>query len=274
MAIRMIVTDMDGTLLDAKNGISEANRAALKEAAAKGVHVAIATGRMHLSALPYAKEIGVTAPIVSCNGALVKTTAGEELFASPVAPDVVREILDCMKERGWYVQLYTDEGLFFCERDCRACAYEKSAGVEGKAVGWDGLHALGTRVFKLLSITDRAEETAARAAELSRMFKGKVRAVRSKEKYVDIMAEGVSKAASIERLAASLGISLQEVLALGDSDNDCEMLSAAGVGVAMATGTQAAREAADFLADNEASDGVARAVHAYVLEGKQRKHEG
>ena len=268
MAIRMIVTDMDGTLLDAKNGISEKNRAALKEAAAKDVHVAIATGRMHLSALPYAKEIGVTAPIVSCNGALVKTTAGEELFASPIAPDVVREILDCMKERGWYVQLYTDEGLFFCERDCRACAYEKLAGIEGKAVGWDGLHALGTRVFKLLSITDHTEETAARAAEISRMFKGKIKAVRSKEKYVDIMAEGVSKAASIERLAASLGISLQEVLALGDSDNDCEMLSAAGVGVAMATGTAAAREAADFLAENGAADGVARAVHAYVLEGK------
>ena len=268
MAIRMIVTDMDGTLLDAKNGISEKNRAALKEAAAKGVHVAIATGRMHLSALPYAKAIGVTAPIVSCNGALVKTTAGEELFASPIAPDVVREILDCMKERGWYVQLYTDEGLFFCERDRRACAYEKIAGIEGKAVGWDGLYALGTRVFKLLSISDHAEETAVRAAEISRMFEGKVRAVRSKEKYVDIMAEGVSKAASIERLAVSLGISLQEVLALGDSDNDCEMLSAAGIGVAMTTGTPAAREAADFLAENGAADGVARAVHAYVLEGK------
>ena len=264
MAIRMIVTDMDGTLLDAKNGISEKNRAALKEAAAKDVHVAIATGRMHLSALPYAKEIGVTAPIGSCNGAL----AGEELFASPIAPDVVREILDCMKEHGWYVQLYTDEGLFFCERDCRACAYEKLAGIEGKAVGWDGLHALGTRVFKLLSISDRAEETAVRAAEISRMFEGKVRAVRSKEKYVDIMAEGVSKAASIERLAKSFGINMSEVLALGDSDNDCEMLAAAGIGVAMATGTPAAREAADFLAENGAADGVARAVHAYVLEGK------
>ena len=107
-----------------------------------------------------------------------------------------------------------------------------------------------------------------RAAEISRMFEGKVRAVRSKEKYVDIMAEGVSKAASIERLAASLGINMSEVLALGDSDNDCEMLAAAGIGVAMATGTPAAREAADFLTENGAADGVARAVHAYVLEGK------
>ena len=268
MAIRMIATDLDGTLLNPENRISEENKAALREAAEKNICVAIATGRMHLSALPYAKEIGVTAPIVSCNGALVKTAAGEELFASPIAPDVVREIFDCMKERGWYVQLYTDEGLFFCERDRRACAYEKLAGIEGKAVGWDGLHALGTRVFKLLSISDRAEETAVRAAEISRMFEGKVRAVRSKEKYVDIMAEGVSKAASIERLAASLGIDMSEVLALGDSDNDCEMLAAAGIGVAMTTGTPAAREAADFLAENGAADGMARAVHAYVLEGK------
>ena len=94
MAIRMIVTDMDGTLLDAKNRVSEANRAALAEAAAEGVHVAIATGRMHASALPYAKEIGVTAPIISCNGALVKTTAGEELFSAPIAPDAVRAVLD------------------------------------------------------------------------------------------------------------------------------------------------------------------------------------
>ena len=271
MAIRMIVTDMDGTLLDVKNGISEANRAALKEATAMGVHVVIATGRMYLSALPYAKEIGVTAPIISCNGALVKTTAGKELFASPIAPNVVREILNCMKERGWYVQIYTDEGLFFCERDRRACAYEKSAGVEGKAVGWDGLYALRTRVFKLLSISDRAEETAARAAEISCMFEGRVRAVRSKEKYIDIMAEGVSKAASIERLAASLGISLREVLALGDSDNDCDMLSAAGSGIAMTTGTPAVRETADFLAENGAADGVARAVYTYVLEGKGKK---
>ena len=107
-----------------------------------------------------------------------------------------------------------------------------------------------------------------RSAEIALMFEGKVRAVRAKEKYVDIMAEGVSKAASIERLAASLGINMSEVLALGDSDNDCEMLSAAGIGVAMTTGTAAAQEAADFHAENGAADGVARAVHACVLEGK------
>ena len=211
MAIRMIVTDMDGTLLGAKNRVSEANRAALAEAAAEGVHVAIATGRMHASALPYAKEIGVTAPIISCNGALVKTTAGEELFSAPITPDAVRAVLDYMKGRGWYVQVYSDDRLLFVERDHRACAYEEAAGVKGEAVGWDGLYALAARVHKLLSISDRAEETAGRAAELSRLFAGKIEAVRSKEKYVDIMAVGVSKAASIERLAARYDISMQEV---------------------------------------------------------------
>lgn len=271
MAIRMIVTDMDGTLLDAKNRVSEANRAALAEAAAEGVHVAIATGRMHASALPCAKEIGVTAPIISCNGALVKTTAGEELFSAPIAPDAVCASLDYMKGRGWYVQVYSDDRLLFVERDHRACAYEEAAGVKGEAVGWDGLYALAARVHKLLSISDRAEETAGRAAELSRLFAGKIEAVRSKEKYVDIMAVGVSKAASIERLAARYDISMQEVLALGDSDNDSDMLREAGIGVAMTTGTRAAKTAADFLVENEAADGVARAVGIYVLAGKGKK---
>ena len=267
MAIRMIVTDMDGTLLDAKNRISEANRAAIKEAAEKGISLAIATGRMHRSALPYMETLGVAAPIISCNGALVKTAAGEEIFSSCIAPAAVREVLDCMRERGWYVQLYTGDRLLFVERDRRACAYEAASGIQGEIVGWDGLYAQISRVHKMLTITSCEEETDARAAELALMFKHGVNVVRSKEKYIDIMAAGVSKAASIERLAAKCGVEMKDVLALGDSDNDSEMLAAAGVGVAMSTGTAAAKQAADFLAANEAADGVARAVHAYALAG-------
>lgn len=267
MAIRMIVTDMDGTLLAPTNCISEENKATLREAAAHGIHVAIATGRMYRSALPYVEELGIGAPIVSCNGALVKTAAGEEIFSSCIAPEAVRAVLDCMKERGWYVQIYADDRLLFIERDRRSCAYEQGAGIQGEAVGWDGLYAQVSRVHKMLTITDDEEETEARAAELAEMFKGSVEAVRSKEKYIDIMATGVSKAASIKRLAVRYGIDLADVLALGDSDNDSEMLAAAGIGIAMTTGTKGAKEAADFLAENETSDGVARAVRAYALPG-------
>lgn len=271
MAVRMIVTDMDGTLLASTNRIPEANKAALEEAAARGIRVAIATGRMHRSALPHVERIAVAAPIISCNGALVKTAEGEEIFSSCIAPETVCAVLDCMKERGWYVQIYAGDQLLFVERDSRACAYEKASGIAGEAVGWDGLYAHSSRVHKMLTITSHESETAARAAELAEMFEGKATAVRSKEKYIDIMAPGVSKAASIERLAARYGIAMQEVLALGDSDNDSEMLAAAGIGVAMTTGTEAAKEAADFLAENEAADGVARAVRAYVLaeDGKE-----
>ena len=269
MAIRMIVTDMDGTLLSPTNCIPEANKAVLQEAAARGIRVAIATGRMHRSALPFAEELAVAVPIISCNGALVKTAAGEEMFSSCIAPEVVRAVLDFMKAHGWYVQLYTDDRLLFVEHDKRACSYEKGAGVQGEAVGWDGLYAKSARVHKLLSMTVGGEETDARAAELSERFRGQATAVRSKERYIDIMAPGVSKAASIERLAKSFGIEMAEVLALGDSDNDSEMLQAAGIGVAMTTGTKAAKRAADFLAENEAADGVARAVRAYAFGEKQ-----
>ena len=265
MAIRMIATDLDGTLLNPENRISEENKAALREAAEKNICVTIATGRMYCSALPYAKEIGVDAPIITYNGALVKTTAGEELSSSCIEPEDVRAVLDFMRRKGWYVQVYSDDRLYFVERDKCACSYEENAGIQGEAVGWDGLYAHVERVHKLLSITDVPEEMAGRLTELEKAFSGRISPVRSKPCYLDITAPGVSKAQSLRRLAESRGIAPEEVLALGDSDNDIAMLSSVGIGVAMTTGTKGACAAARFLVENEAADGVARAVRAHAF---------
>ncbi len=268
MAIRMIVTDMDGTLLDPLNRIPKENKMALQEAAARGIHVVIATGRMHRSALPLAKELAIEVPILSCNGALLKMATGEDIFSSCIDPKMVCAMLDCMKERGWYVQLYSGERLLFAEYDDRSAAYEKAAGIKGEVVGWDGLYKNSDKINKMLSITADEDETDDRTGELSKEFLGKLKVVRSKDIYIDIMASDVSKAAGIRRLAAMYSIAMKEVLALGDSDNDSEMLAAAGIGVAMTTGTKGAKEAADFLADNKTATGVANAVRSYALGGE------
>ena len=80
--IKLFVTDMDGTLLNREHRISPENRRAVREATAAGVTVTIATGRMHESALPYARELGVDVPIITYNGALIKSVTGREYFSS------------------------------------------------------------------------------------------------------------------------------------------------------------------------------------------------
>ena len=94
MAIKLFVTDLDGTLLDKEHHISEENKRAIREAVERGVVVTIATGRMYVSALPFAKELGVDVPIITYNGALIKSVSGEEYFNAYLPEDAVKDVLD------------------------------------------------------------------------------------------------------------------------------------------------------------------------------------
>ena len=82
VSAKLFVTDMDGTLLNSERKISAGNKAMIKKAVEAGVIFTIATGRMYASALPFAKDLGVEVPIITYNGAVIKTTAGKEIFTS------------------------------------------------------------------------------------------------------------------------------------------------------------------------------------------------
>ena len=94
---------------------------------------------MYESALPYARELGVDVPIITYNGALIRSAAGKEYFSSYLAEQDCRDILDFCTEMGWYVQLYSDGVLYFAEETPEAQAYEAAAGVRGRSVGRKGL---------------------------------------------------------------------------------------------------------------------------------------
>ena len=111
MAIKLFVTDMDGTLLNNSRKISEGNKARIRQAVADGMIFTIATGRMYCSALPYAKELGVDVPIITYNGALIKSVSGKIFYTSYLSADMIKEILDFCTENGMYVQSYSNDEL-------------------------------------------------------------------------------------------------------------------------------------------------------------------
>ena len=262
MAIRMIVSDLDGTMLGPDFQIPAVNRTAVRRAAAAGVTVVLATGRMYCSALPYALALGLDTPIISYNGALVKATGGKVLSASSLAPDTVARALDFVLTRGWYVQLYQDDTLYYAKATPPALAYENAAGITGHAVGESGLRARNERVSKLLLVMPEPALVAGAVEELNAAFPGELTAMRSAPTYIEVIRPGVSKAAAMLTLAQEHGIAPEEIMALGDSGNDISMLQAAGLGVAMAIAGEDVKRAADKV---EAS--VADAVNRYVLAG-------
>lgn len=265
MAVKLFVSDIDGTILVSGKKISAANLAAIKKMADAGIIVTIATGRMYSAALPIAQELGVDVPIITYNGALIKSAGGEILHAESIPAALVVELTNFFEKRGWYLQNYSGDSLFYPARNRYTELYETLQKISGREVGWDGMRSLTENVYKLLSISAGAEETAERMAAVRAEFGGRIETTKSHPQFVEISGVGVSKASAVKILAQKFGVDKSEVMAIGDSDNDLPMLKAAGISVAMGNGTDEVKRACTYVTANCEDDGFALAVEKYVL---------
>ena len=256
MAIRLIVMDLDGTLLTSEKTVSDYSKDVLRRAMAKGVAVTLATGRMLLSASYFGRIIGANAPIISCNGALVQALdATEPLFLRAFSPETVAELLTFARENGWYAQWYIGDDIY--AEDFRPEYFTAYRTVQGFAV-----HEVGEDFSPYVEgvaqvvVRDLAGGVGTIAASIRERFAGRVDPQQSKGYTLDLVPPGVSKAT---------GIRADEVMACGDSDNDLSMLRLAGTSVVTANGQEEAKALATYLAPGCDEDGVARAIEELVL---------
>lgn len=266
--IKLLVTDLDGTLLPTGTEISRENIEAAQKAVAAGVTVTIATGRMYRAALPVARNLGVDAPIITYNGALIRTVSGKTLYSSFLAPELIAEVVDFVEKQGWYLQSYSQDQLLYPEYCNHARDYEAAQLVQGEAVGWQGMKSRNEEVTKLLSVTDSPEETERRIAILNEHFGDRLSVVRSAARYAEIVNKGVSKASGIQKLAEVLGVEISETMAIGDAENDISMLKAVGLSVAMGNAVPAVKELCGHKTGNCEENGWAQAVYEHVLKGR------
>lgn len=263
--IKLFVTDIDGTLLPIGGKIPPANIEAVQKMIRAGVKVVIATGRMYRAALPIAAQLGVHVPIIAYNGALIKSSAGEILHTHCMDEAVVRKLIDFFEEHGRHVQSYSDDILYVPERNRYVDVYETAQKVSAVEVGWNGMREHAKDVTKLLSISDDGDELTDSMTAAKKIFGGQVEVTRSHPMFAEFMASGVTKAGAIKILADKFGIANEEILAIGDSENDLSMLTSVGVGVAMGNAVPAVKEACTRITDTCDRDGFAKAVYDYVL---------
>ena len=116
---RLVVCDMDGTLLNSAGMVSERTKKALKKLFEKNIHVAIATGRIYTSARIYAKYLGLIMPIIACNGGIVKDLANDRIiYDSPIRKEDCLKIFDICKKNNIYFHFYTQD-VFYTENEKR-----------------------------------------------------------------------------------------------------------------------------------------------------------
>lgn len=265
MAVKLFVSDIDGTLLASGKNISAKNIEAVKKMVDAGIIVTLGTGRMYRATLPIAQSLGVNVPLITYNGALIKSVDGEVFYENPLPPEIVPEITDFFEKNGWYVQNYSNDELFFPVYNEYAKFYENNQKVHGQVIGWDEMKKKTAHVCKMLGISSSLEETEKISAAVQKEFGDKILITRSTEIFNEIICPGISKAAAIKILADKLGIKISEVMAIGDSNNDLPMLKAAGKSVAMGNASDEIKSVCDYTTDICENDGFAAAVYKYVL---------
>jgi Cof subfamily protein (haloacid dehalogenase superfamily) len=268
MAIKLIALDMDDTLLDKTNRVSPRTREVIRQAVESGVTVTIATGRMYGSALPFALQLGLDVPLITYNGALIKCSlSGETLLHNPIDEATAKEVLRLFREKGWYIQSYLNDCLYVDTLNEKARYYEKLSGIKAVPVG-DQLYTMEGAPTKLLAMAEPGEIRMI-SETVKADFGDRLYAAVSKPNYLEMVNPAVNKGQALEFLAARLGLERSEVMAVGDSINDLDMLEYAGWGVAMGNAGDTVKAAANAVTCANDADGVAEAIITYVLNIKQ-----
>jgi hypothetical protein len=276
--IRLLALDIDGTLVSDDLVIGERTRAAVRAASARGVAVSLVTGRMVSSGMRFARELGLTAPIVGYQGALIReipapgsTRVGRLLVHSPLPAAVAREVVTWTRAHGLDPHVNHLERFILRADDPHADDYSAFMGARAELVP-DIIAAIRHPVTKVLAVGEPPLPSEVAAAARAH-FAGTADVTISHPRFLEFVAPGVSKGRAIRYLARRLGVPLAATMAIGDQWNDLEMLGEVGHGTAMPTAPLQVRAAARYVAPPVGEEGVAAMIEALVLADPRRARD-
>ena len=266
--IRLIITDLDDTLLDDQLQITERSRKAIARAIERGCLVAAASGRMYESIKPYALSLGLDTPVIACNGAeLVDVSDDARLSCVYLPAALARDLVDMGEALGAYMQVYYERRYYFAENCSYSERYEASSGVTGEAVGAPLSAFVRCDTPKLLLYEDDTQKVLQWQARFVADFPDVVNVTTSKPFYLEFTRPDANKGRAARELAAMLGIPLAQCAAFGDGENDLPMLTGVGYGVAMGNAKEAVRSRCKLVAPPNHADGVARTIESWLDAG-------
>jgi 5-amino-6-(5-phospho-D-ribitylamino)uracil phosphatase len=238
---KLIALDMDGTLLNEDEKISQGNRQAITEAQEKGVYVVLSTGRSILTCRDYAKSLNLSSYLVTVNGSEIWDGSGNLVERNLLLTEDIRMMWELAKTyQTWYWAISTDRT-------------------------WRGELPVDLDDRQWLKFGFDIEEDAVREIVLEKLGKGKFEISNSSPTNIEVNALGINKAKGLLHVCNKLGITMNEVLAIGDSLNDLVMIKEAGCGVAMGNAQDIIKKAADWVTGTNREDGVAQAIRHWVL---------
>ncbi|MFT8321657.1 MAG: Cof-type HAD-IIB family hydrolase [Bacillus sp. (in: firmicutes)] len=273
MTYKMIVLDMDDTLLQDDHTISDRTKKALMDAQELGVKVVLASGRPTFAMVQSARELELAkygSFILSFNGAkITNCKTNEELFSSTLSAETVHDLFEISKREKVWIHTYVGDSIITEENNPFTEIESKLTGLPITEVP-DFVESVQEPVVKVLMVKEE-EHLKAVESLLQVELQNKLSVMRSKPYFLEFTEKGVTKGTSLELLINKLGITRDEVIAIGDSYNDLAMIEFAGLGVAMGNAPEDIKRIADHTTDTNNNDGVAKVVEQFILSVKSSR---
>ncbi len=266
MPIRLLALDLDGTILVDLHTITPRTQAAIRAAVARGVHVAIATGRVYDVTHKFVELLGLNTPTICSQGAMIYNGhTGQVIHHVDMPIPLAEKLVDLARRHHLALNLNVN-GHFYTE-SLSPLSQEILVGSGATVLEVANLkEAMTIPPLKGVIVLPAAELGAALSA-LQRGLGAELSVVRSSDVLIEVFPANVSKGHALAALAQHLGIPQRQVMAIGDHDNDVEMLAWAGLGVAMGNASQPAKAAAKVIAPPISEDGAAWAIERFILQG-------
>lgn len=264
---KMIVLDLDDTLLNDEHALSKRNKEALMAAQELGVKVVLASGRPTFGMVSIAKELQLDqygSYILSFNGSkIINAQTHEEMFNSTISSEMAHRLYDLSKREGVAILSYKDESIVIEESNEYADIEATITGLPMQIV--DQFKATITEPVVKAMMLAHPDVLVDVEQTLIKEVGEEVSVFRSKPFFLEFTALNVTKGTSLDQLTQKLGIKAEEVIAIGDSYNDITMIEFAGLGVAMGNAPEAIKEIANHVTDTNNNDGVAQVVEDFIL---------
>lgn len=278
MKYKMVCIDMDGTLLGKRKKISKFSKDVIKKAHDMGVEIVVTTGRLYNNAAYFSQLLGVDSPVIAANGAIViDQKTNDIIYESAIPEEECMNILKILNKykvafhfhttdtiycNNWFskfgTQVYMTKQVYYEHLNINY--YTIKTEIEWAQI----FKKENGRIAKCIAFSPSAKNIFKVRKELDSL--NNVVYFGSGDHSTEINFKGVSKGNSVKVLSEKYGIKREELICIGDNENDISMIKYAGLGIAMANAIDEVKDAAQYITDSNKNDGVAKAIKKFILD--------
>ncbi len=284
----MIASDMDGTLLTSHLSISETNKNAVLKAQEQGIEFVVATGRAYTEAKPPLDDAGIRCGMITGNGAQGFDADGNEIFTISMNKKIAKNIMGILRDNDLYFELMTSKGVYSESQPQRLENFATMLAENIPHITFKMAIAMASthinmlpisytesydkliesddlEILKIITFSEGGQEFLQPIAKEIEKIE-EVNVTSSFPNNIEINHKEAQKGMAVARLAKERGISLKDVMTIGDNFNDVSMLEVAGVSFAMGNAENGVKKVAKYEADTNVNDGVGKAILRAISE--------